>query len=57
MRAAFGALRWPPEVFWKSTLTEFLDAIEGFSEANGSEKSEAPPSDQELDALVARYGA
>ena len=56
MRAAFGALKWTPAVFWASSLTEFLDAIEGLNEANGGEKADQPPSDEALDDLVAKYG-
>lgn len=55
MRGAFGALGWPPDVFWASTLTEYILAIEGFNRINGAgQKSE--PDDDELDALVAKYG-
>lgn len=56
MRSAFGALNWSPEVFWGSTLTEFIDAIEGRNEANGAKKPVEPPSEGELDELVKRYG-
>ncbi len=59
MRDAFGALHWTPEVFWRSTLTEFFRAIEGFNRANRSEEdaeSNDAPSDDALAALVARYG-
>ncbi|WMT90983.1 phage tail assembly chaperone [Pelagibacterium sp. H642] len=56
MRMAFGALNWPPEVFWGSTLTEFIDAIEGRNEANGGTKPVEPPSEADLDELVRKYG-
>lgn len=56
MRAAFGALHWTPEVFWSATLTEFIEAIEGFNEANGGKKADAAPSDAALDDLVKKYG-
>lgn len=56
MRTAFGGLNWSPEVFWSSTLTEFIDAIEGRSEANGAKRPVEPPSEAELDELVRRYG-
>lgn len=56
MRAAFGGLNWSPDVFWSSTLTEFIDAIEGRNEANGAKKPVEPPSDDELDELVKLYG-
>jgi hypothetical protein len=56
MRAAFGALKWTPTVFWAATLTEFLDAIEGLNEANGGKKADEAPSEEALDDLVARYG-
>jgi len=55
MKTAFGALNWTPEIFWRSTLTEYLSAIDGFNEAHGSEKT-AAPSDDDLDNLVAKYG-
>ena len=57
MRGAFGALGWTPDVFWASTLTEYMLAIEGFNDANGGgEKEGAGPSDDELAELVKRYG-
>jgi hypothetical protein len=56
MKGAFGALHWTPEVFWRSTLTEYMLAIEGFNAANGGGKKEEGPDDDEMDALVARYG-
>lgn len=56
MRVAFGALKWTPAVFWASTLTEFLDAIEGLNEANGGEKKDEAPTEDALDDLVAKYG-
>ncbi|MFC3326206.1 phage tail assembly chaperone [Mesorhizobium cantuariense] len=55
MKGAFGVLHWTPEVFWKSTVTEYTLAIEGFNEANSSKKDEGP-SDDEMSALLERYG-
>lgn len=56
MKGAFGALHWSPDVFWKSTLTEYMSAIDGYNMVNGGgEKSDAP-GDDELAALVAKYG-
>lgn len=56
MRNAFGALGWTPEVFWSATLAEYTMAIEGFNEANGGGSKSEAPSDDELAALVAKYG-
>ena len=56
MKGAFGALQWSPETFWKSTLTEYTLAIEGFSEANGGGKKDDGPTDREMAALMERYG-
>lgn len=56
MRGAFGALKWTPEVFWRSTITEYTLAIEGFNEANGGGKKTEAPSDDDLAKLVERYG-
>lgn len=57
MRGAFGALGWPPDVFWASTLTEYTLAIEGFNQADGGGKDkDKGPSDDELAELVKRYG-
>lgn len=55
MRAAFGILGWPPAAFWEATVTEYMTAVEGFNLANGAKRDE-PITDDELDALVARYG-
>ena len=56
MKGAFGALHWTPEIFWRSTLTEYMLAIEGFNEAQGAEKPIEAPDEDELAALVAKYG-
>ena len=56
MRSAFGALKWTPEVFWSSTITEYILAIEGFNEANGAKKAVEPPSEDDLAKLVEKYG-
>ncbi|PRD42306.1 phage tail assembly chaperone [Phyllobacterium phragmitis] len=54
---AYGALRWTPDVFWRSTLSELVIAIDGYCEAKGIEKSKAAaPSKDEIDALLAKYG-
>jgi hypothetical protein len=56
MKDAFGALHWTPETFWRSTITEYMMAIEGFNDANSGASKDGPPSDAELADLVARYG-
>lgn len=56
MRIAFGALQWTPDVFWRSTLTEFIEAVEAFNERNGGEKNPEAPTDDEMAELLARYG-
>jgi len=56
MKIAFGGLRWSPTEFWASTLSEFVAAYDGFLEANGSGPEIVPPSDDEMAALLARYG-
>lgn len=56
MKGAFGALHWSPDVFWRSTLTEYMAAIDGFNMVNGAEKKSEAPSDEEVEALVKRYG-
>lgn len=56
MRGAFGFLKWTPEVFWSSTLTEYFRAIEGHNEANGGKKRIAAPSDDDMQKLLERYG-
>lgn len=56
MRGAFGFLKWTPEAFWASTLTEYFMAIEGHNEANGSKKNVDAPSEDDIARLVERYG-
>jgi hypothetical protein len=57
MKGAFGHLGWTPEVFWRSTVTEYMLAIAGYNEKNGAESDkDKGPSDDDLAALVARYG-
>ncbi|MEJ8308813.1 phage tail assembly chaperone [Agrobacterium larrymoorei] len=55
-KIAFGGLCWPPAVFWASSLTEFTLAVKGKAEANGAGGSVKPPSDAEMDELIAKYG-
>lgn len=55
MGGAFGCLGWAPSVFWAATLTEYLAAIAGYNRRMGGDK-EKGPSDDELAALVAKYG-
>lgn len=56
MKGAFGALHWSPEMFWKSTLTEYLAAIDGYNMVNGGGDKTDAPSDDALEDLVQRYG-
>ncbi len=49
-----GVLRWPPAVFWASTMVEIAAAVDGYIESHG------PPADEfmsreELEELKARY--
>lgn len=37
------------------TLWEFAAAAQGWSKANGGESKPAPPTDEEHDALMAKY--
>ncbi|WP_107327188.1 phage tail assembly chaperone [Agrobacterium pusense] len=55
-KIAFGGLGWTPGIFWASSLTEFTLAAKGKAEANGAKKSVAPPSDEEMDELIKKYG-
>jgi hypothetical protein len=56
MRGAFGYLKWTPDVFWSSTLTEYFRAIEGHNEANGGKKKVDAPSEDQMAKLLAKYG-
>ncbi|MDH2091145.1 phage tail assembly chaperone [Rhizobium pusense] len=55
-KIAFGGLDWTPGIFWASSLTEFTLAVKGKAEANGGKKAVAPPSDEEMDELIKKYG-
>ncbi|KAB2792933.1 phage tail assembly chaperone [Brucella anthropi] len=48
-------MKWTPDVFWRSTLTEFVDAIEGHCEAKGIKKEKGPTKAQ-MSELLAKYG-
>ncbi|EHJ97713.1 hypothetical protein AT5A_14667 [Agrobacterium tumefaciens 5A] len=37
-------------------MTEFTLAVKGKAEANGAKKSVAPPTDDEMDDLIKKYG-
>lgn len=56
MKGAFGALGWAPDTFWRSTLTEYMAAIAGHNHAKGAGEKDDGPSDEDLAALVAKYG-
>ncbi|PWU72466.1 phage tail assembly chaperone [Ochrobactrum sp. POC9] len=49
-------LRWTPKTFWNSSLTEFLAALDGFTEARGGKKKVEPPTDAQMDDLLTKYG-
>ncbi|PQZ31414.1 hypothetical protein CQZ93_13055 [Ochrobactrum vermis] len=54
---AYGALRWTPDTFWRSTLTELVNAIDGYCEAKGIKKKKSGgPTDGEMAWLLAKYG-
>lgn len=50
-------LKWTPDVFWRATLAEFDLAIVGHMESLGVEPEIEAPTREELDDLIARYGA
>jgi len=56
MKGAFGFLKWTPDTFWASTITEYFLAIEGHNDANGGKKIGEAPSDDALAALLEKYG-
>jgi hypothetical protein len=56
MKSGFGALGWRPAEFWSATITEFFQAIEGWNLANGNKPKADAPSDDDIDALVRKYG-
>ncbi|SPL63709.1 hypothetical protein OHAE_3641 [Ochrobactrum soli] len=37
-------------------MSEFLAALDGFTEARGGKKKVAPPSESQIDDLIAKYG-
>lgn len=43
-------------MFWRSTLSELVIAIDGYCEAKGIKKKKAGPTDAQLDALMKKYG-
>lgn len=55
METALGGLQWDPDTFWNATITEYTYAIAGRNRANGNDKPK-PPSGDDVDALVKRYG-
>ena len=56
MRIGIGGLGWRPADFWDATMTEFFEAIHGYNEAQGGESKPAAPTQNEMDALLAKYG-
>ncbi|MFS2324612.1 phage tail assembly chaperone [Brucella sp. H1_1004] len=56
-QSAFGVLRWTPDTFWNSSLSEFLSALEGFAIARGGKKQIDAPSQDQLDDLISKYGS
>lgn len=56
MQGAFGALQWQPEVFWRSTLTEYINAIDAWNAMHGGKEKTEAPTDDEMADLLAKYG-
>ncbi|WP_435656154.1 phage tail assembly chaperone [Brucella pituitosa] len=50
-------MRWTPDTFWNSSLSEFLSALEGFAIARGGKKQIDAPSQDQLDELISKYGS
>lgn len=47
---------WRTRDFWRTTMTEFFDAIEAFNEMHGGDKEPEAPTDVEMADLLAKYG-
>lgn len=47
---------WRPAEFWATTITEFFAAWDIFCEMNADPEKTDAPSDDEMDALLKRYG-
>jgi uncharacterized phage protein (TIGR02216 family) len=56
MRLGLGALRYPPDVFWRLTLPEFFAAVDGLLESKGVKRGRVrdAPTREEVDALFAQ---
>ncbi len=48
MQVALGVLGWMPEVFWRATPYELMQAVRGWQEKNGWVAGGAPPSETEI---------
>lgn len=56
MCAAVTVLGWRPRTFWRSTVTEFAEATEAHIEAHSAASGSDAPTEDEVAALVSRYG-
>ena len=56
MSVAFGALRWTPDVFWKSSFPEFIAAYDGWCLVNDvDQKTVEPFSRDDLNDLMEKF--
>lgn len=55
MELALGGLEWPPATFWAATPHEMFAALDGRRDANGVETPPAPPTGEEIAAMMKRF--
>lgn len=53
-RIAFGNLRYRPDDFWRMSLLEWNDALDGLAQKNGADMNE-PFTGEDLDELMEKY--
>jgi hypothetical protein len=56
MRIGIGGLGWRPEDFWRATITEFFEAINGHNESQGGDAEPTAPTKNEMAGLLEKYG-
>lgn len=54
-RNCVGKLGWSPDEFWSASLPEVWLALEGFAEFHAVPAKDDPPTQDELDELLAAH--
>lgn len=55
MQIAFGTLNWTPQVFWQSSVVEFMAALDGWAERHGVKEQKTRFNRKRLEELMLQF--